>query len=75
MINKACLCHYTVARSAPRHTKNDLSVSIVIPCRNEKGNVEPAIQRLPRFGAHQEIIFVDGHSMDGTPVALGLSPF
>jgi SAM-dependent methyltransferase len=66
VINKACLCHYTVARPSPRHTKNDLSVSIVIPCRNEKGNVEPAIQRLPRFGTHQEIIFVDGHSTDGT---------
>jgi glycosyltransferase involved in cell wall biosynthesis len=38
----------------------------VIPCRNEKGNIEAAIQRLPNFGNHQEIIFVDGHSTDGT---------
>jgi len=67
VINKACLCHYTVARPTPKYAKNDLSVSIVIPCRNEKGNVEPAIQRLPDFGTHQEIIFVDGHSTDGTP--------
>lgn len=66
VINKACLCHYTVARPTPGRAKNDRSVSIVIPCRNEKGNIEPAVQRLPNFGAHQEIIFVDGHSTDGT---------
>ena len=29
--------------------------------------MEPAIQRIPPFGKHQEIIFVDGHSTDGTP--------
>jgi glycosyltransferase involved in cell wall biosynthesis len=46
--------------------QRDFTVSIVIPCRNEKGNIEAAITRLPRFGLHQEIIFVDGHSTDGT---------
>lgn len=66
VISKACLCHYVVARALPRKQRNDFSVSIVIPCRNEKGNIEPAIQRMPSFGKHQEIIFVDGHSIDGT---------
>lgn len=66
-INKACLCHYIVARPIQRRDKDNLSVSIVIPCRNETGNIEQAIQRLARFGTHQEIIFVDGHSTDGTP--------
>lgn len=66
VINRACLCHYVVARALPQRQPEDLSVAIVIPCRNEKGNIEPAIQRLPRFGKHQEIIFVDGHSGDGT---------
>ena len=54
-------------RALPRRQRDDFSVSIVVPCRNEKGNIEPAIQRMPRFGTHQEIIFVDGHSTDGTP--------
>jgi glycosyltransferase involved in cell wall biosynthesis len=66
VINKACLCHYVVARALPRQQRSDFSVSIVMPCRNEKGNIEPAIQRMPHFGKHQEIIFVDGHSSDGT---------
>jgi 2-polyprenyl-3-methyl-5-hydroxy-6-metoxy-1,4-benzoquinol methylase len=65
-INKLCLSHYVVARPKRGPIPADISTSIVIPCRNEKGNVEAAIQRLPAFGGHQEIIFVDGHSTDGT---------
>ena len=38
-------------------------VSIVIPCRNEKGNIEAAMQRLPSFPAPVEVIFVEGHSI------------
>ncbi len=42
------------------------AVSIVIPARNEAGNIENAIMRLPKFGSHQEIIFVEGNSTDNT---------
>jgi hypothetical protein len=42
------------------------SLSIVIPARNERGNVEAALRRLPDFGALTEVIFVEGHSSDGT---------
>jgi glycosyltransferase involved in cell wall biosynthesis len=42
------------------------SVSIVIPCRNERGNIENAILRMPKFGSRQEILFVEGNSSDGT---------
>jgi len=45
----------------------DFSVTVLIPCRNERGNIEPAVQRTPDLGHHTEIIFVDGHSEDGTP--------
>ena len=41
-------------------------MSIIIPCRNEKGNIEAAISRLPKFPGPREIIFVEGHSTDGT---------
>lgn len=66
LFNKACLSQYLIARPLPRRDHHDLSSTIVIPCRNEKGNIEPAIQRLPVFGRYQEIIFVDGNSTDGT---------
>lgn len=42
------------------------SLSVVIPARNERGNIEAALQRMPDFGAPIEIIFVEGHSSDGT---------
>src|SRR5688572_12558669 len=42
------------------------SLSIVIPCRNERGNIESAVTRLPPFPAPVEVIFVEGHSSDGT---------
>ena len=66
-VSKLCLCHYVVARPRVRETVNSFSATIVIPCRNERGNIEAAVQRIPPFGGHQEIIFVDGHSTDGTP--------
>jgi len=66
-LNRLCLCHYVVARMRTAPSDDLQTVSIVIPCRNEKGNVEAAMARLPSFGGHQEVIFVDGHSTDGTP--------
>jgi hypothetical protein len=43
------------------------SLSIVIPARDERGNIEAALERLPDFeGAEIEVLFVEGHSSDGT---------
>ncbi len=42
------------------------TVSVVVPCRNEEGNVDGAVERIPEMGARTEIIFVDGNSTDGT---------
>ena len=42
------------------------SLTIVIAARNERGNIENALRRLPDFQAPTEVIFVEGHSNDGT---------
>jgi hypothetical protein len=43
------------------------SLSIVVPARNERGNIEAALARLPEMsGVDVEVIFVEGHSSDGT---------
>lgn len=65
-INRLCLTQYVVARVRGLQDCQEFSVSIVVPCRNEMGNIEAAVTRLPPFATHQEIIFVDGHSTDGT---------
>jgi SAM-dependent methyltransferase len=66
IINSLCLSTYLVAKPHTVSPQAAPSTTIVIPCRNEKGNIESAVQRLPQLGGHQEIIFVDGHSTDGT---------
>ena len=47
-------------------SQSDLSVSVIVPCRNERGNIAEAIRRIPDMGKHTEIIFIDGNSKDGT---------
>lgn len=65
-IRRFCLRTYVVARQRPTYIQQNYSTTVVIVCRNEKGNVEPAIQRLPKFCKDMEIIYVEGHSKDGT---------
>lgn len=42
------------------------SVSVILPARNEEGNIENAIKRLPQMGKHTELIYVEGNSTDNT---------
>lgn len=65
-IRQFCLRTYLVGRPVRLFPERKLSASILIPCRNERGNIENAIRRMPRFGSAQEILFVEGNSSDGT---------
>ena len=65
LLSRLGLVHYIVARPRPQDAR-EYSVSVIIPARNEKGNIESAIMRTPNFGTYQEIIFIEGHSNDGT---------
>jgi SAM-dependent methyltransferase len=66
------LTHVLVARRAPngRARRVDPSVSIVVPARNEAGNIDELLRRLPAIAAEQEVIFVEGHSRDDTYQAI-----
>ena len=46
--------------------RQSAGLSCVIPARNERGNIESALQRFPDLGCPVEILFVEGHSTDGT---------
>ena len=70
-----CLLNIAVARpvldlphlaGGPRDPPTAPSVSIVIPARNEAGNIASILERLPLMGPDDEIIFVEGHSTDDT---------
>jgi ubiquinone/menaquinone biosynthesis C-methylase UbiE len=65
-IRHLCLRTYLVGRPVRLFPERKFSASILIPCRNERGNIENAVLRMPRFGSAQEILFVEGNSSDGT---------
>ncbi len=60
------LQQYLVARLKPGGMRPSYSCSVVVPCRNERGNIADALDRLPSMGARTEVIFVEGNSTDGT---------
>ncbi|HYX26733.1 MAG TPA: glycosyltransferase [Thermoanaerobaculia bacterium] len=63
------LANLAVARPEPRPPQpasRELTVSVIVPARNEAGNVPSILARTPEMGAGTELIFVEGHSQDGT---------
>ncbi len=66
-MRRLCLMQIMAARPlTPPMREEEVTVSVVIPCRNEVGNIKPAIERIPPMGKHTEIIFCDDKSTDGT---------
>jgi len=66
IISRLALTWIVVARPLMTQTAAP-SLSIVIPARNERGNLEAALKRMPEFATGDvEILFVEGNSSDGT---------
>jgi SAM-dependent methyltransferase len=42
------------------------TVSVIVAARNEAGNIENILKRLPKMGKETEIVFVEGNSTDNT---------
>jgi SAM-dependent methyltransferase len=62
-----CFTIGLVARPKPRpDPATQYRCSVVIPARNEAGNIEDAVRRTPEMGQGTEIIFIEGHSNDDT---------
>ena len=66
--NHLALTHFTLARPAPvrRDVPEKPVVSVLVPARNEAGNVPAIFARVPEMGAGTELIFVEGNSTDNT---------
>lgn len=65
VLSQLTLTVFQVARPVQKPRK-DQTVSIVIPARNEAGNIEAAVRGIPRLGKQTEIIFIEGNSTDHT---------
>jgi SAM-dependent methyltransferase len=60
-----------VARPRPRAPSvTKASVSVIVPARNEAGNIPEIFARMPRMGRFTELVFVEGHSKDDTYEAI-----
>ena len=66
LIRRFSLRNYLVARPVRDVKLRQASTTVLIPCRNEKGNIENAVKRLPDFCEDLEILYVEGNSQDGT---------
>jgi SAM-dependent methyltransferase len=67
LLTHFCLTVILVARPKPQSSpSNQYTCSVIIPARNEAGNIRPAVQRTPEMGLGTEIIFIEGHSTDNT---------
>jgi hypothetical protein len=72
LLRHLALTNVVVARPAMeraadrRESRGAPLVSVVVPARNEAGNVESIFARTPEMGAGTELVFVEGHSSDDT---------
>jgi len=66
LINLFSLSSIIVLRPVIREEGRRPSLSIIAPARNERGNIEAAVARMPDLNTDVEMLFVEGHSRDGT---------
>lgn len=66
LLRSLCLVNIALIRPAGQPDARAASVSIVVPARNEAGNIEDIVRRIPPMGPEDEIIFVEGNSTDHT---------
>lgn len=66
------LTHFLVARPHPCEKLPERlpTVSVIVPARNEAGNIPGIFDRVPKMGGETELIFVEGHSRDDTYAAI-----
>ena len=64
------MTNVAVARPTPSEAQSvsadAVTVSVIVPARNEAGNIETILKRVPQLGKETEVIFVEGHSRDRT---------
>ncbi len=65
ILSQLNLTVFHIARPASK-ARPEATVSVIVPARNEAGNIEAAVLRTPKLGKHTELIFIEGNSTDQT---------
>jgi SAM-dependent methyltransferase len=71
LLPSLCLVIFQTARLRKREEFREASVSVIVPARNEAGNIDAIVQRVPAIGSSTEIIFIEGGSTDDTLERIG----
>ena len=70
--DEMALSNFVIARQV--HSVSERAqapvVSVIVPARNESGNIKAIFERTPQMGRETELIFVEGHSKDDTYAAI-----
>jgi glycosyltransferase involved in cell wall biosynthesis len=66
ILRHLCVYNIVIGRPRLRQDNTEPSVSVIVAARNEEGNVDALVRRLPRLANRQELIFVEGGSRDDT---------
>jgi len=66
VFNLFSLVNIVIARPLVKEKEILTTVSIVVPARNEEGNIEEIVKKLPKFTDDDELIFIEGNSTDDT---------
>jgi ubiquinone/menaquinone biosynthesis C-methylase UbiE len=64
------LTNFIIVRKRQAPSEKESHVSVIIPARNEAGNIEEIIRRTPEMGRGTELVFVEGNSSDHTYEAI-----
>jgi SAM-dependent methyltransferase len=67
--NQMALSNFVIARPEPEQAPEPV-VSVIVPARNESGNIRAIFERTPQMGSGTELVFVEGHSKDDTYAAI-----
>jgi SAM-dependent methyltransferase len=67
--DEMALSNFVIARPLPGRAQEPM-VSVIVPARNESGNIKAIFERTPPMGRGTELIFVEGHSKDDTYAAI-----
>jgi SAM-dependent methyltransferase len=66
-VRHLALTNVVIARPWPHSERlGPPTVSVIVPARNEAGNIPAILARIPDMGTGTEIVFVEGHSTDQT---------
>ena len=66
LLDWAKVNHFSAFRLGTAWPDADASLTVCLTCRNEVNSIEPLVKAMPALTPNQEILFVEGHSTDGT---------